>query len=278
MRIADLSLGWRSHVLACGFGAEIIERDDCIVVRSPSNPTYYWGNCLILSAPPSDADLAHWLRRFDDEIARRQPESKHLAFGVNAARLPGPLPSWRVAGIDEFDATAVLTLEPAGLSAEPAVRDTPTLALRTLDLPDELELAVEAQVTARDESFEEAGYRVFRDRAMRRVAAMQAAGIALWFGVLVGDVLAADCGLVHDGRGGLGRFQYVETQAVWRRRGLCRALVHHVCRHAFDTLGLQRLVMCADPHDVAIGIYRSVGFTEVESHWCLQRRPARDRG
>ena len=58
-----------------------------------------------------------------------------------------------------------------------------------------------------------------------------------------------------------------------RRRGLCRALVHHVCRHAFDTLGLQRLVMCADPHDVAIGIYRSVGFVQVESHWCLQRRP-----
>jgi hypothetical protein len=32
--------------------------------------------------------------------------------------------------------------------------------------------------------------------------------------------------------------------------------------------------MCADPHDVAIGIYRSVGFVQVETHWCLQRRPS----
>jgi predicted GNAT family acetyltransferase len=100
---------------------------------------------------------------------------------------------------------------------------------------------------------------------------LHALGQAQWFGALVGGVLAADCGLVHDGA--MGRFQYVQTQPAWRRRGLCRALVHHVCSEAFERLGLQRLVMCADPHDVAIGIYRSVGFVQVERHWCLQRRP-----
>ena len=110
---------------------------------------------------------------------------------------------------------------------------------------------------------------------MQRMAAMQSAGSGLWFGALTGGVLAADCGLVHDGV--MGRFQYVETQAEWRRRGLCRALVWHVCHHAFGALGLQHLVMCADPHDVAISIYRSVGFLQVDSHWCLQRRPPHDR-
>ncbi|HET9976532.1 MAG TPA: GNAT family N-acetyltransferase [Burkholderiaceae bacterium] len=274
MRAEDLGLGWRSHLLACRFDGDILERDDCIVVRSPSNPTYYWGNCLILRSPPCDGDLGHWLQRFDEEIARRQPASKHLAFGIDAERLDDALPAWRAAGIDEFDAMAVLTLAPDGLAPTPAVRNASGLVLRALDLPRELDLAVEAQVAARDASFEAAGYRVFRASAMRRVAAMQAAGVARWFGAVVGDDLAADCGLVHDGA--MGRFQYVETQAAWRRRGLCRALVHHVCRHAFDTLGLQMLVMCADPHDVAIDIYRSVGFAQVETHWCLQRRPSRE--
>ena len=278
MKVDQLGLGWRSHLLACGFGGEIVEHDDCIVVRSPSNPTYYWGNCLILPAAPRDDELAFWLQRFDDEIARRQPESQHVAFGVNADVLPHALPSWRAAGIDEFDDTAVLTLEPSGPSATPSVRDTPELVVRTLDLEHEIDLAVEAQVRARDASFDADGYRDFRRSAMQRMAAMQHAGIGEWFGAFVGEVLAADCGLVHSGAEGLGRFQYVETQAEWRRRGLCRALVHHVCTHAFDTLKLKRLVMCADPHDVAIGIYRSVGFSQVESHWCLQRRPARDRG
>ncbi len=137
------------------------------------------------------------------------------------------------------------------------------------------ELVVQAQVDARDASFEAEGYRVFRRKTMQRVAAMHGAGIAEWFGAIVDGLLVADCGLVHDGR--LGRFQFVETQAAWRRRGLCRALVHHVCQHAFLSLGSERLVMCADPHDVAIGIYRSVGFVEVERHWCLQGRPPRDR-
>jgi ribosomal protein S18 acetylase RimI-like enzyme len=275
LKAEQLGLGWRSHLLACGFGAEIIAHDDCIVVRSPSNPTYYWGNCLILPAAPRDGDLAHWLQRFDTEIATRQPQSQHVAFGINAAALFDDLPSWRAAGINEFDETAVLTLDATALAPEPVVRDTPGLVLRTLDLPREVELAVEAQVRARDESFEEAGYRVFSRRTIQRMAAMRREGIAEWFGAVVGDVLAADCGLVHDGV--MGRFQFVETQADWRRRGLCRALVHHVCSHAFHELQLKQLVMCADPHDVAIGIYRSVGFTQVASHWGLQRRPPRDR-
>ncbi len=191
------------------------------------------------------------------------------------ATLDEALPSWRAAGIDEHDDTAVLTLQPEALAPTPAVRDTPDLTLRTLDLPAELELAIEAQVAARDASFEEKGYRVFRRQSMQRIASMQDSGIAQWFGAVADGVLVADCGLVHDGA--LGRFQYVQTQAAWRRRGLCRALVHFVCRHAFDALGLKRLVMCADPHDVAIGIYRSVGFAQVETHWCLQRRPRHDR-
>ena len=275
MKLGELRLGWQSHLLACRFGAEIGEHDDCIVLRTPDNPTYYWGNCLLLPAAPRDEDVAHWLARFDEEIASKQAASTHRAFGINVAALADPLPSWRAAGIDEFDEMAVLMLEPASLAAQPAVRDTPGLVLRALALPDELELAVEAQVVARDASFAAEGWRVFRRSTMQRMAAMQDAGIANWFGAMVGDVLAANCGLVHDGR--LGRFQFVETQPAWRRRGLCRALVHHVCRHAFGTLGLRRLVMCADPHDMAIGIYRSLGFVQVDSHWCLQRRSRPDR-
>jgi predicted GNAT family acetyltransferase len=127
-------------------------------------------------------------------------------------------------------------------------------------------------VEARDLSHDEAGYRTFRRAAMQRVAAMQVAGFGTWFGAFVGEQLVADCGLVHDTH--LGRFQHVCTQSTWRRRGLCRTLVAHVCRHAFDALGLQQLVMCADPHDVAIGIYRSLGFVQVETIWCLQGRPS----
>jgi ribosomal protein S18 acetylase RimI-like enzyme len=273
MRVEQLGLGWRSHVLACRFGAHVDEREDCIVVRTPSNPTHYWGNCLILPEPPRDEDLPRWLRCFEDCIGAVQPASRHVAIGVDAPVLTQALPSWRQAGFDEFDDMAVLVARADTARVVPAPR-VDGLSLRRLRWPDEMEAAVELQVAARDASHDAEGYRIFRRRAMQRVMAMHVQGIADWYGAFVGTELAADCGLVRDEATGLARFQYVSTHPRWRRLGLCRALVRQVCRDAFERLGLSRLVMCADPHDVAIGIYRSVGFEPVQTHWCLQRRSA----
>jgi hypothetical protein len=35
--------------------------------------------------------------------------------------------------------------------------------------------------------------------------------------------------------------------------------------------------MGADPHDVAIGLYRSLGFRQVDTLWMLERRAPEDR-
>ena len=67
----DLGLGWRSHLLAFRFGAEIEALDGCVVVRSPGNPTYYWGNCLILPAAPRERPFRS--RRANDD--RRIPHT-----------------------------------------------------------------------------------------------------------------------------------------------------------------------------------------------------------
>jgi hypothetical protein len=34
VRVGDLGLGWRSHLLACGFDAQIEEHDDCVALRT----------------------------------------------------------------------------------------------------------------------------------------------------------------------------------------------------------------------------------------------------
>jgi RimJ/RimL family protein N-acetyltransferase len=131
--------------------------------------------------------------------------------------------------------------------------------------------------------YEPAGYRVFRERQMARYGRMAAAGLGGWFGVFAdtsdGEVLVADCGLFRDGfgEGSLGRFQFVSTHPAWRRRGLCSALIHAVCRHGFEAMGLASLVIVADPDDVAIGLYELLGFERDHRLWYLERRPAADR-
>jgi hypothetical protein len=58
----------------------VIRRDDCFVVRSPSNPAHYWGNLLIFDAPPAEGDAERWEQIFDREFGD-EPGVRHKTFG-----------------------------------------------------------------------------------------------------------------------------------------------------------------------------------------------------
>jgi RimJ/RimL family protein N-acetyltransferase len=276
-RIDELSLGWRTDLIFPRFDAQVIQRPGHIVVRTPHNPTFYWGNFLLFDHAPRDGDAAPWLAAFEQEIAREQPQSRHLAFGIDTPD-PWAMPADFAAAGLVLDQATVLSLQPHRL--RPPRRDIgPSFNIRPLDLPREQTLAVENQVASDTGGFEPSGYRSFRERQMQRYGAMAAAGRGHWFGVFAGTPaepqLAADCGLFSDG-GSLGRFQFVTTHPAWRRRGLCTALIHAVCSHGFEAMGLLSLVIVADPEDVAIVLYESLGFERGVTTWQLERRPVED--
>jgi ribosomal protein S18 acetylase RimI-like enzyme len=272
MRLSELQPGWRTEFILHRHGALIHEHDDCIVVRTPANPTFYWGNFLLLPEAPADADLAAWRERFAQEISAMQPASQHEAFGINRPPAHGRLPAWEAAGF-ELIQTAVLRLRPAQLRAVPkAARGT--LQFDTLDLVNDAE-AIVALECADTQGFEPVAYAAFRRCQLPRYAAMAQQGDAAWFGVRCDGVLAADCGLMRDGR--LGRFQSVATHPAWRRRGLCTALVHGGSQWGFRQWGLDEILMCADPDDVAIGIYEALGYQRIGLQWSLQRKAPQDR-
>lgn len=283
MRVDDLRPGWRTDFTMHGVAAWVGERDDCLVVRTPGNPTFYWGNCLLLAEPPRDDALAHWLARFEAEIAALQPESRHVALGVNTPYAGEQLPAWQAAGF-ELHVNAVMRLLPGGLHAPPAAK-LPAVTVRPIVWQGpgaEIEAIVELEC-ADTHGFEPVAYRAYRRRLFEHYAVLHQRGQCEWFGVWVGEpgqaVLAADCGLLRDrpGPGATGRFQRVATHPAWRRRGLCSALVHHVSRHALQAWQVAEVIMVADPDDVAIGIYRRLGFAEFEREWCLERRAPEDR-
>ncbi|HSM22940.1 MAG TPA: hypothetical protein VK876_12115, partial [Rubrivivax sp.] len=115
MKASALRPGWASDLVVFADDGQVLERDDCLVLRTPGNPTYHWGNCLIVPQALADADLAHWLARFDAEITQRQPASCHVAIGVNAPWRGEQLPAWEAAGFTLFD-NAVMALEAGALS------------------------------------------------------------------------------------------------------------------------------------------------------------------
>jgi ribosomal protein S18 acetylase RimI-like enzyme len=283
VKLSQLPPAWRTDFTVHAVAAEVTERADCVVVRTPGNPTYYWGNCLLLEAPPGDDELAHWLRRFDEEIAASQPASQHVALGVNTPYAGEKRPAWEAAGF-ELHVNAVMRLLPGGLVAPPPPK-VAEVEVRPIAFDDggaELEAVIELQC-ADTHGFELAGYRRYRRRMFEAYARLHERGQCEWFGVWVGTgsgrVLAADCGLLRDRAepGATGRFQRVSTHPAWRRRGLCSALVQHVSRHALQSWQVAEIIMVADPDDVAIGIYRGLGYREFEREWCLERRAPVDR-
>jgi RimJ/RimL family protein N-acetyltransferase len=264
--------GWRSSFILHHFDGVVLQRDDCTVVRTPANPLYYWGNFLLLPEAPRDGELAHWRARFDEEITALQRASRHVAIGINSESWPGPLPCWLADGFEIIE-DAVLRLEPGQL-LPPARPARGRIEFRPLDLARELERVVVLQCED-DHGLDAAGFAEHRRRQMARYAAMSERGQAAWFGVWCDGVLAADCGLMRadptPGKPPTGRFQHVSTHPAWRRRGLCSALVHAVSAWGFRHWGLEEVLMCADPHDLAIGIYESLGYRRTASEWRLQR-------
>jgi ribosomal protein S18 acetylase RimI-like enzyme len=256
-------------------------RDDHLVVRSPSNPTHYWGNLLVFDRPPRAGDRERWEAVFAAEFAD-QPAVRHRTFCWD--RIDDAIGEARA----EFEPADYDLERTVGLLAVPdeirphrrANRDVGITALEPQHgaADDHLwEQVVEMQVAARDpDRFPEEAYRLFSRRRLDDLRELFAAGTGSWYVAILGDEVVGSCGIVvRDGR---GRFQSVDTAVHHRRRGICSRLVVEAAHDAAARHGAMRLVIAADAGYHALGIYESLGFRPVERVNGVCLRPAEDRG
>lgn len=260
------SLGYRTDLIFARFHGMVAGRGDHLVVRTPSNPGFYWGNFLLFAHPPGEGALDRWKRLFADEIAARQP-ARHLAFGWDS-------PQGARGRLEPFLAEGFLLNENVVLTADavhPPPRENRDVSIRPLAGDSDWRAAMENQVACHGAEFALAEYRVFKARQMDAYRRMAQAGLGAWFGAFAEGRLVADLGVFVDD--GVARFQAVETHPDFRRRGICGTLVHQAALHALGTLGAARLVMVADVHYHAARIYESLGFRPAERQLGIELRP-----
>jgi GNAT superfamily N-acetyltransferase len=268
------SLGYRTDLIFARFSGEITDCGHYMVVRTPSNPTFYWGNFVLFDRPPNSGDLEDWLEVFAKEI----PYAKHIAIGWDGQE-PGDTEAFVQAGL-EFDPTIVMTA--TEVHAPPKVNLEATY--RMFDSDDDWAQLLELGLLCNDDGYEPEGYRVFLQCKNLNRRRMGEAGLGNWFGAFLegrlvcGMGLYSDAGFEGDHFDGdrVARFQSVETHPDFRRRGLCGSLVYHVATHGLEVMKARTLVMCADPEYHAARIYESVGFRPTERQYALQKRSERD--
>ncbi|MCW2758908.1 MAG: hypothetical protein JWO46_2654 [Nocardioidaceae bacterium] len=257
-----LSPGWHTDVAVARLGGSLVEEHaDHLVVRTPGNPHYYWGNFLLVTDPTAVDDADRWLARFVEVF----PDSEHRAIGLVAA--PDPA-GWVAAGLvielDDVLSTDVLPEQrqlAEGYVARPLAGDSDWDEHVRLDM-------LHNDRTDKREPVRHEAYLRLRTTSIRALCEQ---GTAAWFGAFHDGVLVADLGIVDCGAG-IARYQSVGTDADHRRRGLAGHLLGLAAHWAGDQ-GCTRWVILTESDNPAGRLYRSLGFEEVVGNVQAFRKP-----
>ena len=250
------TLGSRTDLFFSQLTGIVTKHADYTAIHTPSNPTFWWGNCLIFNRAPKLEDTDMWLTMFRAE----HPTAKHIAIGWDEDA-PGATSGFLAAvpGL-EFMPASVLTAK-----ALHAPRYPNTAAeLRPLQSDADWAARLELTMAVKDYGLEYSS----RDNVNRRKQVQS--GHGAWFGAFLEGRLVASMG-VFDTGDGLGRLQTVDTHPDYERRGLCGTLLHHAGQYALEHLGVTELVIVADPAYHAQRIYESVGFTLFQTQYQLEK-------
>lgn len=258
------SLAYRTDLaLLTASGSVVEDRGTHLVVRTPDNPTFFWGNFLLLAKPPVPGGEREVVGAFRTEF----PEAGHVSIGIDGTTEPDAATraAFEAAGL-EVTVDTVLT---AGALVAPREVDA---EVRPLAGDEEWEARARLSLELHPGTAEETVLAFTRARAAQERGLVEA-GRGQRFGAFVDGELVSTAA-VYVTEPGVARYQNVETASTHRRRGLASAVVHAAGQHALAHLDVRTLVIVADTDGEAIGLYRRLGFADAERVVGMEKRSA----
>ena len=90
----DVPLSWRTDLaVLVASGSSVEEHADHLVVRTPSDPSYAWGNFVMVTDPTSVDEAARWESVFTSGL----PDAAHRAIGLPVE--PTDVAAWTALGL-----------------------------------------------------------------------------------------------------------------------------------------------------------------------------------
>ena len=243
------NLGYLTESIFHKLNGEFVDRGDYYLIRTPTNPGFYWGNHLLFQDPPKVGDFDLWMNLHEREFGT---DTQHIAFGWDADE-SGEISQFEEHGFS-FVSTAVLNLNRL-IRPEKFNHD---LNVRSIETDEEWKEITELQIESEYDGSDMVSFRSFKERQMERFRIIHDRKVGAWWGAFLDGVIVGYMGLFFDENKEIGRFQNVGTSPKFRRQGVCSTLLYEVCRNGIETT--PNLIICAEKDGMPEGIYRSLGF------------------
>jgi hypothetical protein len=105
----DFPPGWATDLAVLKYSGSIVEdHGDHLLVRTPNNPDFHWGNFLFVTDDDSVNDAAKWVTAFRSAL----PEANWVAIGL--IQMPDDEAAWVAQGLDLELADVLTTSTPMG--------------------------------------------------------------------------------------------------------------------------------------------------------------------
>ena len=226
----------------------ITDRGNYLVVATPDDPSYYFGNMLVLPAAPQVGEVAYWSRTFASELP--DPAIRHVTLRWDGIAGDTGATGELIAAGFKVETNAVLSARM--IHAPHVAVEIRALAAREVPATAELEYA--------DAEHHDEAFRQFLVRRAIWKQSLVASGKAAWFGAFDGGELVGALGLVA--LGSRARYPDVQTRATHRKRGIAAALLATAAREVLPVI--QELVIVAEADGAAMRVYERVGFRVIE--------------
>lgn len=250
------SLAFQTDLFFHRFSGVVLEYEDFLVVKTPGHPTYFWGNLIYFSSPPTNDSFLKWKMIFRDQFQSMNVD--HMTFSWDSPEGIGGETSKFIE--DGFDLEKSVVMTATEVIAPQKINNQ--IVIRPITTEREWALVIENHVQARALKFNEAPYRKFEKTKMANYKLMVQEHKGVWMGAFLGDQLVGDLGLFVEGA--LARFQVVGTHPDFRRQGICSTLIYHTYQEAIERMGAREFIIVADPDYHAMKIYESLGFRSSE--------------
>jgi GNAT superfamily N-acetyltransferase len=246
---SELEIGWWTQLAVLELsGSRIAERPDHVIVRTPSNPTYHWGNFILVTDGRRVDDAARWVQEFSIAF----PAASWVAVGLTG--MPDDAAGWESRGLT-LETEEVLT-SPRPARRSPLDERYHVRTLSGADWGETVALAV-AESARSDGHNRDTHERLERARTAS-IRSLAERNLAACFGAFDGEALVAYLGVVRCGR--IARYQNVLTDEAHRRRGLASHLLGVAGQWAAEN-GCRQWVILTESTNPARFVYRQAGFT-----------------